>query len=141
MKTAVVAIIETSKGVVIGKKVERPGHALSDGWHIPGGMLNSGEPPEDGLRREMKEELGAAVEPVRHIADSDHNGKLVRWYLCRLASDADDIRANDDISEVGFFKPGSSLNIFHPQAVKNWPPAVADYMASKLRLNDDDQNA
>lgn len=33
-----------------------------DHWDIPGGYLEYGEAPEDGLRREMQEELGLAIE-------------------------------------------------------------------------------
>lgn len=30
-------------------------------WDMPGGRLNEGELPEDGLRRELREEIGVAV--------------------------------------------------------------------------------
>lgn len=34
-------------------------------WQIPGGILELGETIEEGLRREVKEETGVDVEPIR----------------------------------------------------------------------------
>ena len=34
------------------------------GWGIPGGFLESGEQPEEALRRELREEIGLEVEKV-----------------------------------------------------------------------------
>ena len=38
------------------------------GWDLPGGFLLYGEPPEDGLRREVLEELGVDIEVGRLLA-------------------------------------------------------------------------
>ena len=36
-----------------------------EGWDVPGGFLRLGENPEDGLRRELSEELNIQIEDVR----------------------------------------------------------------------------
>ncbi len=36
-----------------------------DHWSLPGGILEHGEPPHEGCRREVKEELGLDVTPGR----------------------------------------------------------------------------
>lgn len=36
-----------------------------DGWGIPGGFLAKDEQPEDGLRRELREEIGLEIKAVR----------------------------------------------------------------------------
>ncbi len=55
----------------VGALILRDGHLLLtrrgiepffDYWDVPGGYLEYGEAPEDGLRREMQEELGLAIE-------------------------------------------------------------------------------
>ena len=39
--------------------------AYKDGWQLPGGVLEEGESPRAAARREVKEELGLAVEVGR----------------------------------------------------------------------------
>ena len=39
-----------------------------DHWSLPGGILDHGEPPHEGCRREVKEELGLDIEPGRLLA-------------------------------------------------------------------------
>jgi len=45
--------------------VERAGKPLKGYWSLPGGLVESGELLEDAVRREILEETGLRVEPVR----------------------------------------------------------------------------
>jgi ADP-ribose pyrophosphatase YjhB (NUDIX family) len=47
--------------------VERGGEPLKGWWSLPGGVLEVGETLADGVRREVLEETGLVVEPVRMI--------------------------------------------------------------------------
>ncbi|CAI7976405.1 8-oxo-dGTP diphosphatase [Frankia sp. Hr75.2] len=53
-------------------------------WQIPGGVLERGETFEDGLRREVREETGALVEPVRLTASTS----TCPWASWRWSSSA-----------------------------------------------------
>jgi 8-oxo-dGTP diphosphatase len=53
-------------------------------WDVPGGHVHSGEPPDDAVLREMREELGieAAWEPVGSIpATTDHKHERVHCFV------------------------------------------------------------
>ena len=62
-------------------------------WGFPGGWVERGEHPEDGLARELREELGLAVEVGELLrcavhgeqADGDGPGGLTLVYAARLA--------------------------------------------------------
>jgi 8-oxo-dGTP diphosphatase len=55
------AVIEDERGrVLLLSHVLRKGN----GWGIPGGFIRAGEPPEDAIRRELREETGLELEQV-----------------------------------------------------------------------------
>jgi len=88
--------------------VRRGREPLMGHWSLPGGMLELGESLEAGVIREIKEETGLIVEPLRliELLDRIHrDGERVRYhyviadYLCRVvggelkaASDAEAVR-------------------------------------------------
>jgi 8-oxo-dGTP diphosphatase len=55
MTTVVAAVIEREGRILICQRRRGEAHELK--WEFPGGKLESGETPEDALRRELHEEL------------------------------------------------------------------------------------
>jgi len=64
-----------------------------EAWALPGGGLDEGESPDEGLRRELREELGLTSVPIgphiwsrEHIIPmvSGHDGQRDRIHLVRL---------------------------------------------------------
>jgi len=87
-----------------------------------GGGVEDGEPPEDALRRELREELGAEVEILAEIGTvSDyynliHRHNINHYYLCRATAFGD---TNMTEAEV---------NAFHLTTLKmTYDEAVAEY--------------
>ena len=58
--TTAAIIIDEQNRILLLNHVFRPG----SGWGIPGGFINSGEQPEDAIKRELKEEIGLELQEV-----------------------------------------------------------------------------
>jgi len=58
--TAAAFIFDDDGRILLLEHVFRP----DSGWGVPGGFLSGREQPEDGLRRELREEIGIEIEDV-----------------------------------------------------------------------------
>ena len=84
---AACALIDPDGRILIAERP--PGKAMAGLWEFPGGKIEPGERPEETLIRELKEELGIAVEEpclapftfASHAYDDFH--LLMPLYLCR----------------------------------------------------------
>lgn len=64
------AVIDGAGRVLIA---QRPaGKPLAGGWEFPGGKLEPGEAPAEGLKRELAEEIGIAIEHPRPLLKLRH---------------------------------------------------------------------
>jgi len=59
MRYVTAAIMVRDAQILLGRR--KPGGMIGGKWEFPGGKLEAGERPEDGIRREIREELGIAV--------------------------------------------------------------------------------
>ncbi|QJD59070.1 Nudix family hydrolase [Pseudomonas sp. gcc21] len=86
------AVICNASGKILIAR--RPDHAHQGGlWEFPGGKLEDGETRFDGLRRELREELGIEVTQARPLLDirHDYSDKSVRldvWRVTAFAGEA-----------------------------------------------------
>jgi ADP-ribose pyrophosphatase YjhB (NUDIX family) len=88
--------------------VERGREPLKGYWSLPGGVLETGETLEQGIRREVLEETGLVVEPLevveifeRIMRDGDGRPEyhyVLIDYLCRSAGGS--LAAADDVSRA-----------------------------------------
>jgi ADP-ribose pyrophosphatase YjhB (NUDIX family) len=104
---ATAAIVLDARGVLLCRRAAAPHR---DSWDLPGGFLEAGERPERGLRREIREELGARVCRARFVGfEIDRYGAggapvLALVFAVRLSGR---IRAGSDVSEARWFPRGA----------------------------------
>ena len=99
-------------------------------WDIPGGFLDEGEDPLDGLRRELREETGLEVEPERFLGiwmdryggDSTAEATLNLYWTARVVGG--EAAPADDVSELHWFDP-DELPAADELAFENVPLVLA----------------
>jgi ADP-ribose pyrophosphatase YjhB (NUDIX family) len=109
-KPAACGVVVDAQGrVLLGRRAGAPRAGL---WDVLGGFLEPGESPEEGLRRELQEELGVECEVGRYLggfpdtyAEQGEEGDdtLNLAYESRIVEG--EPRAADDVSELAWFAP------------------------------------
>jgi ADP-ribose pyrophosphatase YjhB (NUDIX family) len=97
-------ILERDGRVLFARRGREPRQGY---WDLPGGFLNEGETPVDGLRREFLEETGLEIEPVTllRIDIEPYAGRYV-FSVSWLVRDVDPAREPlpaDDVDQVRWF--------------------------------------
>ena len=74
-----------------------------DLWNLPGGTMENGESPWDGLKREVKEETGLNVKVTKLIGvySKPDKNEIVFSFLCEKESG--EITTTDEARSVEFF--------------------------------------
>lgn len=80
-------------GVIVGGDrkflvIERSASVRAPGKYcFPGGQIEFGETEQQAVMRELQEELGIAVEPVRKVWESEtRSGVALKWWLVTVVS-------------------------------------------------------
>lgn len=105
-------------GLILGVKHKSKDGTPKDWWAIPGGGLDPHESLEDGLRREMKEEIGVRVDIGRLLfiqqfksTRPDRDEELEFFFLIENVDDFNDIDFSktshglEELAECRFIDP------------------------------------
>ena len=107
-----------------------------DHWSLPGGILEHGEPPHEGCRREVSEELGLDIVPGRLLvvgwAGPDGVRPRPAVYFVfdggELASDAPIQLQEDELDDCRFVAPADALGYL--------PPVISARVTAAVRSRD-----
>jgi ADP-ribose pyrophosphatase YjhB (NUDIX family) len=131
-KSTAGALVEDVNGrVLLARRAKEP---FKGRWDIPGGFLEAGEHPLDGLRRELLEETGLEVEPQeflgvwmdRYGGESTAEATLNLYWTARVESG--EARAADDVDDLRWFEP-EELPAPDELAFQNVPLVLAAWRA------------
>lgn len=102
-------------------------HSYQDGWFLPGGGVQRGETIETAVRREAREELGAALAEVRLMGVYSNIREYINDHVVVFVCEQFTIAGADseEITEVRFFP----LRQLPSDASKGTCRRVADYVA------------
>ena len=98
------ALVERDGRVLLGRRAHEPAAGF---WDVPGGFLDEGEHPLDGLRRELHEETGLHVEPREFLGIwlQPYAGRVVLCLTWLARAVGGEERAGDDLAELRWFAP------------------------------------
>jgi ADP-ribose pyrophosphatase YjhB (NUDIX family) len=73
-------------------------------WNLPGGGLEHGETVDEALRREVREEIGVEIVPVRVVGvySKTRKDEVALSFLCHLAP-GQEPTTSEEVSETGWF--------------------------------------
>ncbi|MFW9922408.1 MAG: NUDIX domain-containing protein [Candidatus Thorarchaeota archaeon] len=124
----VTAIIENQNEDILLIKRSPESEDLPNAWEDCGGRLKQAEIPEEGLRREIKEELGLddieIIKPLTIFHDFRNGRKnplnelIGIAYWCKTQSI--DIILSEEHTEYQWVKPGQAIDIVSHPAVKQY---------------------
>jgi len=81
-----VGIIQNDQAeVLINQRIVRDNYF--EKWEFPGGKLESGETPEQALKRELEEELGISVQGTHKmmLLEHDYSDRKVRLHVLNVS--------------------------------------------------------
>src|SRR5205823_4338873 len=93
-------LLERDGKVLLAKRAREPRKGY---WDVPGGFLEEGEEPIEGLKREYREETGIEVEPVEFLGThlEPYDGYFVLGLTWLVRGDGEP-KAADDVEQLRF---------------------------------------
>jgi mutator protein MutT len=101
----VVAVIEEQDRLLVIRRAE--GILAGGSWCFPGGGVEAGESLADALIREVWEEIGVEITPLREVWEwrRPDGGLVLSWWLARLTQPADFRPDPAEVAEVRWATP------------------------------------
>lgn len=85
MHTSIRGIIKKDNGIILIHRIKfRDDGTAREYYVIPGGKMESNETEEETIIREIYEEVGIKIKPIKKIFEfnSDYDDSIQKFYLC-----------------------------------------------------------
>lgn len=126
--SAVAVVFNRSQAVLLLRHVIR---ANSSGWGLPGGFLNSGEQPENAIRRELREEAGVETIDLKLLKVRTAGNHVEIIYVCRVEKTEVELNSSE-IIEAGWFQIDDLRTMI--------PPIEIAHIALARKISEKPQN-
>jgi len=101
---------------------------------FPGGAIEKGETEEEAVVRELREELGVCVQPVRRIWESRTEwGVHLSWWQSHLADDAPIVPNAAEVSHIGWYTIPEILSL--PDLLSSNREFLRKVLAGEIQLD------
>lgn len=118
------AIIQNEEGKILTIFRTETAPSRPNTWDLPGGEVDFGENPQDGIKREILEETGLEVEDIRpfdievHLFPEEGVYWLTIAYKCRAVSSK--IKLSYEHNDYKWVTPGEFLELESSPRFKNF---------------------
>jgi len=90
IRVVAAALFDSRGRVLIAQRP--PGTHMAGRWEFPGGKIDAGESELEALRRELKEELGVALQDAERLLELSHEYperriELCMWHVTRYSGE------------------------------------------------------
>ena len=122
MHKSVRGIIKKDGGIILIHRIKpREDGSLRDYYVIPGGKMEQGEKEEQTLEREVLEELGIKINPIKKVIEynSDYDDSIQIFYLCDYLSGIVGTGKGPEFVDKSEYKGTFEPVIIHKDKIKN----------------------
>lgn len=105
-----------------------------DLWNLPGGKLEAGESPWNGVIREVKEEVGldVKVDHVSGIYYKPEKNEIVFSFICKITGG--EITTSNEADQIDYFAVGEIPNNTVPKQVERIKDALAEKNKTQMKV-------
>lgn len=121
-RVSVFAVIERDGRYLLARRSDIPW------WNLPGGGLEYDESVEEGVAREVREEIGAEVEVLRLVGvySKPRKREVVLTFLCRLRPGSPEPGTSEEVARVAWFLPAELPDDLLPKHRQRLEDAALD---------------
>lgn len=103
-KNAIAIIVNDDNKFLLLKRSSYPKQWMPNKWALIGGVIEKNETPEQGCKREVKEETGLIIKKfIKTFKIQRSSDNIEHVFACRYSGDPSDVMLDEENSNYGWF--------------------------------------